>query len=169
MWKDNYGKIRKLYNLELLTPIQMNKKYIISMAKVSNNNFLYIIYFDKIKRDSIIFGYTLTWIKFVKSTGDYYCNKDFTKNGNIISLLNNNEICILNGYNLVKKVINEEDPRFKDFHKIGKIVEGSVWMEFNYFYRRNEERNSIICIKKRQKPEENIIYYNDFKENKIFE
>ena len=42
-------------------------------------------------------------------------------------------------------------------------------MEFNYFCRRNEERNSIICIKKGQKPEENNIYYNDFKENKIFE
>ena len=145
---NNYVQIRKLCNLELLTPIQINKKYFISMAKVSNNNFLYIKSFDKITRDSVIFGYTLTGIKFVKSARGYYCIIDFTKNGNIFSLYYNNEICILKGYNLAKKVINEEDPGFKDFHQIGKNLEGSVWMEFNYFCIRNEESNIIVYIKK---------------------
>ena len=166
---DNYVQIRKLYNLELLTPIQINKKYIISMAKVSNNNFLYIMCFDKIKKYSVIFGYTLTGIKFAKSAGGYYGNIDFTRSGNIVSLLNNNEICILKGYNLAKKVINEDAPGFKDFHEVSQNVEGSAWMEFNYFCRKNEESNIIIYIKKGKKPEENIIYYHDFKENKIFE
>ena len=166
---DNFVQIRKLYNLELLTPIKINKKYIISTAKISNNNFLYIMCFDKIKKDSIIFGYTLTGIKFAKSEGGYYCNIDFTKSGNIVSLLNNNEICILKGYNLAKKVINEEDPGFKEFYDVGKNVEGSVWMEFNNLCRQNEESNVIIYIKKGKKSEDNIIYYHNFKENKIFE
>ena len=166
---DNYVQIRKLYNLELLTPIQINKKYIISIAKVSNNNFLYIICFDKIIKNSVIFGYTLTGIKFAKSERGYYDNINFTRSGNIVTLLNNNEICILKGYNLTKKVINEEDPGFKDFHEVAKNVEGSVWMEFNYFCRKNEESNIIICIKKGKKTEDNSIYYHDFKENKLFE
>ena len=139
------------------------------MSKVSNNNFLYIMCFDKIKKYSVIFGYTLTGIKFAKSAGGYYGNIDFTRSGNIVSLLNNNEICILKGYNLAKKVVSEEELGFKDFHEVSKNVEGSVWMEFNYFCRKNEESNIIIYIKKGKKPEENIIYYHDFKENKIFE
>ena len=48
-------------------------------------------------------------------------------------------------------------------------MEGSVWMEFNNLCRQNEESNVIIYIKKGKKSEDNIIYYHNFKENKIFE
>ena len=118
---DNYVQIRKLYNLELLTPIKINKKYIITMAKVSHVNFLYIMCFDEIKKKSLIFGYTLTGIKFAKSREGYYCNIDFTHSGNIVSLLNSNEICILNGYNLERKEINEKMMNLKNI-KIKKKI-----------------------------------------------
>ena len=168
---DNYVQIRKLYNFELLTPIQINKKYTITMAKVSNNNFLYVMCYNKIKKKSIIFGYTLTGIKFAKSQEGYFCNIDFTQSGNIVSLFNFKEICILNGYNLARKEISEEESGFKDFNEEEKKIAGSVWMEFKYFANGNngEDNNIIIYIKKDKRPEENVIFYHDFKDNKIFE
>ena len=184
---DNFVQIRKLYNFELITPIQINKKYIITMAKVSPTNFLYIMCFDKIKRNSIIFGYTLSGIKFAKSHSGYYCNIDFTRSGNIVSLLNFKNICILNGYNLLKKEIKKDESGYTDFDKAEKSVEGSVWMEFKYMFKKgynNEENkisNFIIYIKqeksekkekkdeKEEKEENYMIYYYDFKGNKIFE
>ena len=161
--------IKKLYNLELLTPIKINKKYIITMAKVSNVNFLYIMCFDKIKKKSLIFGYTLTGIKFAKSREGYYCNIDFTHSGNIVSLLNCNEICILNGYNLERKTIDEKSNDFKEYKNEEKNINGSVWLEFNYFSTNNEDNNIILYMKKGKNPEENIIVYHNFKENKIFD
>ena len=168
---DNYVQIRKLQNLELLTPIKINKKYIITMAKVSHINFLYIMCFDKINKNTIIFGYTLTGIKFAKSEGGYFCNIDFTRSGNIVSLFNYNEICILNGYNLKRKNISEEESGFQEFLEEKNNIEGSVWMEFIFFARKNsnEDSNIILYIKKGKKPEENMIYYHDFRGNKIFE
>ena len=41
---DNYILIRKLYDFELLSPIKIKPKYIITMARVSPLNFLYIIF-----------------------------------------------------------------------------------------------------------------------------
>ena len=166
---DNYVQIRKLYNLELLTPIKINKKYIITMAKISHVNFLYIMCFDKIKKKSLIFGYTLTGIKFAKSQEGYYCNIDFTHSGNIVSLLNFNEICILNGHNLERKKIDEKSDDFKEYKNEEKKIKGSIWMEFNYFSINNKDSNIIVYIKKGKSPEENIIDYHDFKDNKIFE
>ena len=44
-------------------------------------------------------------------------------------------------------------------------------MEFKYFANGNngEDNNIIIYIKKDKRPEENVIFYHDFKDNKIFE
>ena len=166
---DNYVQIRKLYNFELLTPIKINKKYIITMAKVSHINFLYIMCYDKKKRNSFIFVYTLTGIKFAKSPEGLYCNIDFTQNGNIVSLLNSSEICILNGYNLERKIIEESS--LKDFKDKGNSLKGSMWLEFNFNPRNNinEDSNNILYIKKGKNPDENIIFYYDFKGNKIFD
>ena len=141
------------------------------MAKVSNNNFLYVMCYNKIKKKTIIFGYTLTGIKFAKSQEGYFCNIDFTQSGNIVSLFNFKEICILNGYNLARKEISEEESGFKDFNEEEKKIAGSIWMEFKYLAKGNngEDSNIIIYIKKGKKPEENIIFYHDFKDNEIFE
>ena len=173
---DNYVQIRKLYNFELLTPIQINKKYIVTMAKVSNNNFLYIRCFNRKEKISVILGYTLTGIKFAKSQNGYYCNIDFTKSGNIVTY-NYEEIIILNAYNLKTKLINEEEPEFIELLEANKKVKGADWLEYNYYSKRNnyEESNVIVYIKNSIKKvkekiiEENKILYHDFKGNKIFE
>ena len=173
--KDNLVQIRKLYNLELLTPITIKKKYVITMAKVSPINFLYIMCFDMNQRKSIIYGYTLTGIRFAKIKGGLFCNIDFTRSGNIVTLLDNKELCILNAYDLSKKENIKEYFKYKDDLIELKNIEGANWLEYKYFLRKPNSdsniriNNLIIYIKKgKQKDESSIIYY-DFKENKIFE
>ena len=120
------------------------------------------------KRTSFIFGYSLTGIQFAKSQEGLYCNIDFTQSGNIVSLINSSEICILNGYNLERKIIEDS---LKDFINKGNNLKGSVWLEFNYYPRNiyDEDSNNILYIKKGKNPDENSIFYYDFKGNKIFD
>ena len=149
------------------------------MAKISNNNFLYIMCFNRKDKISVIFGYTLTGIKFAKSQNGYYCNIDFTKSGNIVSYFNFDEIIVLNSYNLQRQLINEEKPEFKELQDVNQKIKGSDWVEFNYYSKtnNNEKNNIIIYIKniikkskdKEKMIEENKIFYHDFKGNKIFE
>ena len=74
---DNYILIRKLYDFELLSPIKIKHKYIITLAKVSPLNFLYVLCYDKHKNSKVIFGYTLNGLKFAKSDYGNYENFDF--------------------------------------------------------------------------------------------
>ena len=172
--KDNLVQVRKLYNLELITPIKIKKKYVITMAKVSPANFLYILCFDIKERKSIIYGYTLTGIKFAKNKGGVYSNIDFTRSGNIVSLLNNKELCILNSFDLTPKEILNKIEYKEDLEEI-KNIEGASWLKFIYFVKKpdsdslNRINNSIIYIKKGKNKENNLIYYYEFKSNKIFE
>ena len=131
---------------------------------------------DLKEKKSVIYGYTLTGIRFAKHKGGLYCNIDFTRSGNIVSLLNNKELCILNSYDLTKKenILNEME--FKDDITELKNIEGANWLEFNYYVKRpdsenNNKRinNSVIYIKRGKNKEENKIFYYVFKENKIFE
>ncbi len=168
---DNYVQIRKLYNLELLTPIKIKQKYIITMAKVSPINLLYIMCYDRIKKQSVIFGYTLTGIKFAKSKLGLYCNIDFTHSGNIVSLLNYKEICILYGYNLAKKVISEKDNDYNMYKELNEKIKGAVWLEFKYCCCGNSISNIFVYIKKgKNKQDDNAkIYYNYYNDNKLLE
>ena len=173
--KDNLVQIRKLYNLELLTPIQIKKKYVITMAKVSPINFLYILCFDLKEKKSVIYGYTLTGIRFAKHKGGLYCNIDFTRNGNIVSLLDQNELCILNSYDLTKKENLYNQIQYSEDLKELKNIEGASWLEFNYYVKKpdstsnNRINNAIIYIKKEKNKDESKIYFYNFKESKIFE
>jgi hypothetical protein len=168
---DNYVQIRKLYNLELLTPIKIKQKYIITMAKISPLNFLYIMCFDKKEKQSIIFGYTLTGLKFAKSKLGLYCNIDFTHSGNIVSLCNYKEICILYGYDLAKKVINKKDYDYKKYSELNKNIEGSSWLEFKYYSKDNNINNFIVYIKKEKNKQDGNakISYCQLKGFNIFE
>ena len=145
------------------------------MAKVSPANFLYILCFDFKEKKSIIYGYTLTGIKFAKNKGGVYSNIDFTRSGNIVSLLNNKELCILNAYDLSKKRNLFERIKYKEDLKELKNIEGASWLEFIYFVKKpdgdtnNKINNAIVYIKKGKNKENNLIYYYEFKENKIFE
>ena len=138
------------------------------MAKVSPINFLYVMCFDKVENLSVIFGYTLTGIKFATSQLGFYCNIDFTHSGNIVSLFNSKEICILNGYDLTKKKINENDNGYNFYKNASKNVGGSVWLEYNYSMEKGPQ-NYIVYIKKRDYHSDSMIFYYDFNGNKIFE
>ena len=106
---DHFLFIRKLYDMELLIPIKFKKKYIITMAKISPMNLLYVICFHKFKKKSVIFGYTLNGILFAKSRYAYYDTLDFTKTGNIVTWTNKKKIQVLLSNDLQEKSYNKND------------------------------------------------------------
>ena len=173
--KDNLVQIRKLYNLELLTPIKIKKKYVITMAKVSPINFLYIMCFDMKEKKSVIYGYTLTGIRFAKNKGGVYCNIDFTRSGNIVSLLDHKELCILNSYDLTKKENIYNQINYKDDLNELKNLEGATWLEYGYFIRKPYSKeskrinNAIIYAKNEKNKDESQIFFYEFKDGIIFE
>ena len=131
---DNYIFIRKLYDFELMIPIKFKSKYIITMAKISPMNFLYVMCFNKIKQKSVIFGYTVNGLKFCKSKYEFYDTLDFTKSGNIVTWIHKKELQILASDNL--KCINPED---KDFEEFQKLLKGASWVKFNYFVKKYDQ------------------------------
>ncbi len=142
---DNYIFIRKLYDFELLTPIKIKDIYIITYVKISSFNFLYFICFDKIKNTSVIFGYTLSGIKFAKSDYGYYMGIDFTKSVNLVSLINKMDIGILYGSNLKRLQVKESDSDCKEFMDKQKVLYGALWMQYDYFTRtKSNSKKRII-------------------------
>ena len=107
---DNYIYIRKVYNFELLVPIKINKKYIITYMKFSHFDFLYVMCYNKKKNMTRIFGYTLSGLRFAKSQYGHYNNFCFTKSGNLIVGNCNDEkeqLKIMRGSNL--EIIKEKE------------------------------------------------------------
>ena len=139
---DNYILIRKLYDFELLSPIKIKEKYVITLVKVSPNNFLYILCFNKIKNLSVIFGFTLNGLKFAKSEYGYYNNFDFTNNGNIVTLKNNKHLCILHGANLD---YIQMDNTAREYEVINKI-KNAIWLKYDYFLKE-EKKNEYVYNK----------------------
>ena len=170
--EDNYVFIRKIYDLELITPIKLKQKYIITMAKVSPMNFLYLICFNKKrnKNKAIILGYTLSGLFFAKSKYGFYDSLDFTKNGNIVTWENKKEIKILSGDNLTNINIDIND---KDMQKLQQDLADSIWIKFNFFSRKNGIEQSICkvitCTKTDKNNKENIIKIIDVSNNKYFD
>ena len=74
--------MRKLYDFELLLPINIKSKFKILLVKISSSNFLYVLCLNKKNNKKIIFGYTLSGIKFSKSAYGFYDNINFTEDGN---------------------------------------------------------------------------------------
>ena len=143
--EDNYVFIRKLYDFELLTPIKIKSKYIITMAKISPMNFLYIMCFNKKKKNnkSIILGYTVNGLFFAKSKYGYFDSLDFTKNGNIVTFSSKKEIEILSGNELKNIIVNKED---KEMNEIQKKIFGASWIKYNYFFRKYEKEQIVNKI-----------------------
>ena len=170
--EDNYIFIRKIYDFELITPIKIKSKYIITMAKVSPMNFLYIMCFNKKKKKykSIIFGYTLNGLYFAKSKYAYFDTLDFTKNGNIVTFISRKEIQILSGDTLKNNIINKDD---KNMNDIQKKINGASWIKYNYFSRKNDTNpiiNKIITFTIIDKIKGgNLIYTLDVTKIKYFE
>ena len=171
---DNYIFIRKLYDLELLTPIQIKKKYIITLAKVSPTNFLYIICYNRELEKSRIIGYTLTGLKFAKSKYGYYENIDFTLNGNIVTFEKYKDILILSGSELseIKKNENENenDNSYNNLIEQKNKIKGALWINFNYFIKESDEENEyekLITYYKKEKV--GILNILDVSQNKYFD
>ena len=172
---DGYVFIRKLYDLELLTPIKLKKYFVIQMAKISNNNCLYIMCYNIRKNKSVIFGYTLSGLKFAKSHYSLFCNIDFTKSGNLVTLEKNKEIIVLYGHDLTKKKINDKNSFYENFIQGQNEVNGAIWMQFDYYVRKQIENdwriyeNIITFVKNGQKEKDNIVCCFNFKNNPFFD
>ena len=140
---DNYILIRKLYDFELLLPIKIKNKYIILMAKISSYNFLYILCFNKIKKLKVIFGYTLSGMKFAKSEYGSYDNINFNEDGNIITIENKKNIIILSGNDLSKMKISDD----KKIINALKEIKYTNWIQFDYYLRiKEEDSNKIVTF-----------------------
>ena len=152
---DNKIFIRKIIDFELLTCIKLKSKFIITMAKVSPSNLLYVMCFNRNKGKSIIFGYSLSGLKFAKSDYSFYTNLDFTSSGNIITLEKQSNLKLLYGYNLQEI---ERDEKDKEYSKIAVIFqsfnnnnEESVgWFQFNDFKKYYGVDRSVISFTKNQ-------------------
>ena len=168
---DNYILIRKLYDFELLSPIKIKNKFIITMAKISPLNILYIICFNTQKQLSIIFGYTLTGLKIAKSEYGFYDNIDFTMNGNIITYKDYKELCILSGSELRNINMNKNDSNYEDFQKIKNKVKNSIWLRYDYFQREDDDENIYNKIITYYKIEDNnkLLATIDVSHNKYFD
>ena len=137
---DNYICLRKLYDFELLLPIQLKSKYIVLMAMISTFNFLYILCFNNIRNKTIIFGYTLSGLKFAKSEYGLYDNISFTENGNLVTMNNKKEVIVLSGSDLSRINMKEDDESMKKINEI----KGSNWMQFDCFMRKDDDDMSKI-------------------------
>ena len=149
---DNKIIIRKLYDFELLTTIKLKKKFIITMVKVSENNLLYVICFNKRKGKNIIFGYSLSGLKFAKSEYSLFTNLEFTPGGNIITLENNSKLKILYGYNLQEMNLNEKDNDYQKYIKMLQSFNNDNdnigWIQFNDYKKYYGNERSIISFTK---------------------
>ena len=152
---DNKIFIRKIIDFELLTCIKLKSKFIITMAKVSPSNLLYVMCFNRNKGKSIIFGYSLSGLKFAKSDYSFYTNLDFTSSGNIITLEKQSNLKLLYGYNLQEIERDEKDKEYSKiaviFQSFNKNNEESVgWFQFNDFKKYYGVDRSVISFTKNQ-------------------
>ena len=119
--EDNFIYIRKLYDFELLTAIDLKYSFgnqIISQSKntfpsliqISELNILYILLYDLNSKKSIIRGYNLNGLFFAQTNDKYFMEKNynliinhisFTKCSNlVIGFYNSNKYAILQAWGL---------------------------------------------------------------------
>ena len=176
--EDKFIHIRKIFDLELLTAIDLTYSFgnpIISEAynifpssiKVSDLNLLYVIIYDYDTKKNFIRGYNLNGLffaqtnpeKFIKEKKEelLFNNISFTKNGNIIVWYYNWEkIMVLNAWdllpvwtkNLEKKKKNEKNEYKKNIIK---------WVEYNSdlkeFYVLYDNEFVIETLKEKEEQE----------------
>ena len=144
---DNYVFIRKLYDLELLIPIKIKKKYVILMLKISSYNFLYILCYNQLNKKKRIFGYTLSGIRFAKSQYCSYDSINFSEDGNLITLnKKKKEIIMLSGSDLTKIKLSDNKYDKEVIDEIRKM-KPIKWIEYDFFIRKVDEKlNKIITF-----------------------
>ena len=113
--EDNYIHIRKLYDLEILTVIDLTYCYgneivsksqniFPSLLRISDLNCIYVLFYDFDSDNTFIRGYTLNGLFFAQTQRNEslkYNNIIINKNGNImVGLYNDNKIIKLNSFDL---------------------------------------------------------------------
>ena len=127
--EDKYINIRKIYNLELLTSIDLTYSYgnpIInksnnifpSLIKISDLNLIYILIYDYDSQSTLIRGYNMNGIFFAQTKPELFQNKDkkiyfnnisFTKCSNlVVGYYNYNKYSILQAWGLEPIKAQEE-------------------------------------------------------------
>ena len=145
---DNIILIRKLYDFEFLTEIKIPPAYEIKLIKISSLNLIYVLcnYLNKKKNTkSIIFGYTLSGIKFTEAIFDVINNICFTQDNDLIlGFYKLGCLKICKGSNL-SKIIDEP----LDF--MGRELNGIYWFEIinnkiKILFNLDQKTNYIIDI-----------------------
>ena len=157
---DNYIFIRKIYDFELLLPIKIKNKFDILMVKISSFNFMYILCLNKNNKKKIIFGYTLSGIKFAKSEYGLYDNISFNEEGNLITLNEQKNIKFLSGSNLTEIKISDLNYDKKIIEKI-KGINPLKWIQYNHFVRLGDDNQNRIFTffdKEENKNKKDIFY-----------
>ena len=139
---DNYIFIRKIFDFELLMPIKIKNKYKILTMKISSYNFLYIICLNKTKKENnkIIFGYTLSGMKFAKSAYGLYDNISINEDGDIVTMDETKNMILLSGSDLTKLNIAENT----NYQNVLNDIKISNWLQYDCFYRNEEEKMAKI-------------------------
>ena len=126
--EDKFIHIRKLFDLEILTSIDLtysfgnpliskNQNIFPSLIKISDLNCIYVLLYNYKDYNTKIRGYTLNGLFFAetskKSENLVFSSISFNKNWNlVVGCYNNNEMILLNAYNLdscyQKKLIKED-------------------------------------------------------------
>ena len=146
--EDKYIFIRKIFDFELLTAIDLTYSFgnpIISATlnifpfsiKISDLNLLYVIIYDYDSKTNFIRGYNLNGLFFAQTNPKKFIDKikgylqfnniTFTKNGNLIVwFYNSEEIKILNAWNLFqiqnKNLTNNSDIKCIEYNAITKEI-----------------------------------------------
>ena len=146
--EDKYINIRKIFDFELLTAIDLTYSFgnpIISTTlnifpssiKISDLNLLYIIIYDYDSKNNFIRGYNLNGLFFAQTDPKYFTDKNngcpqfnnisFTKNGNLVTWFHNSrEIKILNAWNLIpiknKYFQNNSNIKFIEYNDFTKEI-----------------------------------------------
>ena len=146
--EDKYIFIRKIFDFELLTAIDLTYSFgnpIISTTlnifpfsiKISDLNLLYVIIYDYDSKTNFIRGYNLNGLFFAQTNPKKFIDKNkgylqfnnisFTKNGYLIVwFYNSEEIKILNAWNLFqiqnKNLTNNSDIKCIEYNAITKEI-----------------------------------------------
>ena len=147
--KDKMIFVRKIYDFELLTVINLTYLYgnpiigqkiniVPTLIKVSKLNCIYIMIYNYETKKSFIRGYNLNGLFFAQSEENDFMNICFTKNNNLlISFYNQDKISVFNCYDLKSANFDLIPSTFVKpikKKKNEKEIENDslVWIEYNY-------------------------------------
>jgi WD40 repeat protein len=148
--EDKYIHIRKQYDFELLTVINLTycfanpivsqcSNIFPSLIKISDLNLLYVLIYDLNSKNNFIRGYNLNGLFFAQNEKEFFCdyegnnliinNISFTKNSNlIIGFYNLNKYCLLQAWDLKP---NFGLKNFKENEKKERF--GTQMVEYDYY------------------------------------